>query len=112
MAQFHREELQREAAGVRVSDSMNAHPLEKQSSNHMRRVIRRGCLVAFGLGVIAGGMLNTQFGLLPIMLLGSFITLVMSPSILIQSATTLKAHLYTFQHGRTGHWWRDSRLSR
>lgn len=112
MAQFHREELQRAAAVWRVNDSTNAHPPEKQSSNHMRRVIRRVCLLAFSLGVIAGGMLTTHFGLLPSILLGSFMMLVISPLILIQLATALKVHLYTFQYSRTAHWWGNSRWSR
>ncbi|SRR5579875_1751587 len=112
MAQFHREELQREATVRRVSDSAVAHPQEKQSNNHVRRVIRRACLLAFSLGVIAGGMLTTHFGLLPIVLLGSLMMLVMSPLILIQSATALKVHLYPFGYGRTGRWWRNSRLPR
>ncbi len=110
MAQFHREQLQREAAEMRVSDSTNLHLQEKQGSNHMRKALRRGCLIAFTLGVVTGSLLNTQFGLLPIILLGSIMALVMSPSLLIQSAATLKAHLSTFQQDRTGHWWRGLRL--
>jgi hypothetical protein len=112
MARFHREDLQREAAVVRVRDSMSSHSQKKQSSNSMRSVLCRGCLIAFSLGAIAGGTLTTHLGLLPIMLLGSLMTLVMSPPILIRSATTLKAHLSTFQRGQAGHWWRNSRLSR
>ncbi len=112
MAQVHRKELQQEAACMRASDSTNSHSQGKQGSHHLRAVVRRTCLLAFSLGVIAGGMLNTHFGLLPIMLLGSITALITSPPILIQSATASKAHLYTYWHGRTGHQWRGSRLSR
>jgi hypothetical protein len=112
MARAHREELLREATLMRVSESTHSHLPGKQSSHHMRTVVRRACLLAFGLGVIAGGILTTHFGLLPIVLFGSLMALVISPPILIQSARTLKAHLYTFQYGRIGHRWRDSHQSR
>ena len=112
MAQTHREELVREAPLIRVSESIHSHSPGKQSGHHRRTVVRRACLLAFGLGVIAGGMLTTHFGWLPIMLLGSLIALVISPPLLLQSASTLKAHLYTFHYGRIGHRWRDSRQSR
>lgn len=112
MAQTHREELLREATLIRVRESIHSHSPAKQGSHHMRTMVRHACLLAFGLGVIAGGMLTTHFGLLPIMLLGSLLALVISPPILIQSASTFKAHLYTFHSGRIGHRWRDSRQSR
>ena len=112
MAQFHREDLQREAAMVRACDSMISHAQEKQSSSSTRSVLCRGCLIAFSLGTIAGSALTTLVGLLPIMLLGSLMTLVMSPPLLLQSATTLKAHLFTFQRGQAGHRWRNSHVSR
>jgi len=112
MAQAHREELLREATLLRESSSTPSHSPAKQSSHHLRTVVRRACLLAFGLGVIAGGILTTHFGLLPIMLLGSLLALVISPPILIQSAGTLKAQLDTFHYGRFGLRWKDSRQSR
>ena len=112
MAQAHQEELLREATLMRVSESTHSHSPAEQGSYHLRTVIRRASLLAFGLGVIAGGLLTTHFGFLPIILLGSLLALVISPPLLIQSTSTLKAQLCAFHSDRFGHHWRDAHQSR
>ncbi len=102
LAQFHRDDLLWEAARLRASDSTNAHSSGTRRGKQIQVAVRRACLVAFSLGLIAGGMLNTHFGFLSVMLLGSLMALVLSPFILIQSTRTFKACRYASRHSRTG----------
>ncbi len=104
LAQFHRDDLLREAVRLRAGGSTNASSSATRRGKQNQVAVRRACLVAFSLGVIVGGMLNSHFGFLPAILLGSLMAFVLSPPILIQSTCAFKACRYTSRHSRTGSW--------
>lgn len=55
-------------------------------------------LVALGLGLLIGGFLYSSFGLVPIVLLVSFILVVVSLPILMRSASALSRHNQVSSH--------------
>lgn len=112
LAQFHRDDLLREAGRLRAGGSTNTSSEAARRGKQNQVAIRRACLVAFSLGMIAGGMLNSHFGFLPAILLGSLMAFVLSLSLLIQLTRAFKACRYTFRHSRTGSGFGNARLSK
>jgi uncharacterized protein YacL len=56
-----------------------------------------GC-IALGLGLLIGSFINTNFGLLPIVLLSSILLVVVSLPILSRSASILTRHTHVPNH--------------
>jgi hypothetical protein len=55
-------------------------------------------LIALGLGLLIGGFLYSNFGLLPIVLLSSIILVVVSLPILLRSVSVLSKHYQVTSH--------------
>ncbi len=112
LAQFHRDDLLREVGHLRAGGSTNASSSATRRGKQNQVALRRVCLVAFSLGMIVGGLLNSHFGFLPPILLGSLMVFVLSPSLLIQLTCACKICRYPFRHARTGSGFGNARVSK
>lgn len=87
--------------GLNISNTSQKHA----ETNHMQSFQSRlnaimwviGC-IALGLGLLIGSFINTNFGLLPIVLLSCILLIVVSLPILSRSASLLTRHTHVPSH--------------
>ena len=70
----------------------------QESHTHLNAAIWVVGLIALGLGLLIGGLLYSNFGLLPIVLLTSIILVAVSLPILLRSVSVLSKHSQVSSH--------------